>query len=170
MGSTAVRILGIDPGSLKTGFGIIDYQSGQSSYVTSGIIRIAAGPLPERLVTIASGLAEVIDTHAPALVAVEDVFLARDPRAVLKLGQARGAAITTAVTRNLPVGEYAPRLVKQSIVGNGNASKEQVQFMVKKLLSLQGTLQDDAADALAVAICHANHVVGARNTPAGGFG
>lgn len=155
---TIQRILGVDPGSLKTGFGVIDFSAGKFSYVASGIIRINAKPLPERLSIISRGITEIIDQHQPDLFAVEDVFFARDPRAALKLGQARGAAITTAVLREIPVGEYAPRLVKQTVVGNGNADKDQVQFMVKKMLSLDGELKEDAADALAVAICHANHL------------
>jgi crossover junction endodeoxyribonuclease RuvC len=153
-----VRILGVDPGSLKTGFGVIDYYRGKYSYVTSGIIRIAALPLPERLAVISRGISQIIKDHAPHVAAVEDVFFARDPRAALKLGQARGAAITAAVISDLPVSEYAPRLVKQSVVGTGSANKDQVQFMVKKMLSLNGELKEDAADALAVAICHANHI------------
>jgi crossover junction endodeoxyribonuclease RuvC len=152
------RILGIDPGSLKTGFGVIDYQLGKYSYVTSGIIRIASRPLPERLAVISEGISQIVEEYAPQVAAVEDVFFARDPRAALKLGQARGAAITASVIKGLGVSEYAPRLVKQSIVGTGAASKDQVQFMVKKMLSLNGELKEDAADALAVAICHANHL------------
>lgn len=153
----AKRILGIDPGSLKTGFGLVDCHGSQFRYVTSGIIRIAAKPLPERLSIIASGLGELIEQYKPDMFAVEDVFFAKDPRAALKLGQARGAAITMAVLNNLSVGEYAPRLVKQTIVGTGAANKDQVQFMVKKMLSLDGELKEDAADALAVALCHAQH-------------
>lgn len=152
------RILGIDPGSLKTGFGVVDQKGSSFNYVTSGIIRIAAKPLPERLSIIASGLIEIIEQYKPDLFAIEDVFFAKDPRAALKLGQARGAAITVAVLNNLEVGEYAPRLVKQTVVGTGSADKDQVQFMVKKMLSLDGELKEDAADALAVAICHAHHV------------
>ncbi len=153
-----VRILGVDPGSLKTGFGVIDYYRGKYSYVTSGIIRIAALPLPERLAVISRGISQIIKDHAPQVAAVEDVFFARDPRAALKLGQARGAAITAAVISDIAVSEYAPRLIKQSVVGTGSANKDQVQFMVKKMLSLNGELKEDAADALAVAICHANHI------------
>ena len=114
--------------------------------------------MPERLWIISSGLIEIIEQYQPTLFAIEDVFFARDPRAALKLGQARGAAITVAVLNNLEVGEYAPRLVKQTVVGTGGANKEQVQFMVKKMLSLEGELKEDAADALAVAICHAHHL------------
>lgn len=147
---------------MKTGFGVIDYSAGRYNYVASGIIRITVKPLPERLAVISRGITDIIDQYQPDLFAVEDVFFARDPRAALKLGQARGAAITTAVLRDISVGEYAPRLVKQSVVGNGNAGKDQVQFMVKKLLSLDGELKEDAADALAVAICHANHLGIAR--------
>jgi crossover junction endodeoxyribonuclease RuvC len=153
-----IRILGIDPGSLKTGFGVIDVQSGKYRYVTSGIIRIASRPLPERLAIISTGIQQIVEEYGPQVAAVEDVFFARDPRAALKLGQARGAAITASVIHGLSVNEYAPRLVKQSVVGTGAASKDQVQFMVKKMLNLNGELKEDAADALAVAICHANHL------------
>jgi len=130
------------------------------SYVTSGIIRIAAKPLPERLMVITNSLTEIIEQYKPTHFSIEDVFFARDPRAALKLGQARGAAITTAVIHNLPVGEYAPRLIKKTIVGTGAADKDQVQFMVKKMLGLQGELKEDAADALAIAMCHAQFVLG----------
>lgn len=147
----------MDPGSLKTGFGIVDCHGSRFSYVTSGIIRIAAKPLPERLAIISRGLTEIIEQYKPTHFSIEDVFFARDPRAALKLGQARGAAITTAVLHDLPVGEYAPRLIKKTVVGTGAADKDQVQFMVKKMLGLQGELKEDAADALAIAICHAHH-------------
>ena len=148
-------ILGIDPGSRKTGFGVIDVVGVNAEYVTSGIIRLPSGPLPERLKIIYESLSTLIDQYAPAVMAVEDIFLARDPRAALKLGQARGAAIVAGASAGLPVEEYAARSVKQAIVGNGGASKEQVQFMVTRLLKLSAAPAEDAADALAVALCHA---------------
>ena len=151
-------ILGIDPGSRKTGFGIINAGGSNGSkieYVTSGIIRLPTGELPARLKVIFESVAEIIAEYEPTEMAVEDVFFARDPRAALKLGQARGAAIVAGVTAGLPVGEYAARSVKQSVVGTGAASKEQVQHMVKQLLKLPAAPAEDAADALAVALCHA---------------
>ena len=151
------RIVGIDPGSLTTGFGVIDCAGPRRHYVASGIIRLKSKPLPERLATIASGITDIMAKYNPDCAAVEQVFFARDPRAALVLGQARGAAIVALVQAGLPVAEYAARRIKQTVVGSGRASKEQVQFMVKKILALNGTLKEDAADALAVALCHANH-------------
>lgn len=151
-------ILGIDPGSRKTGFGIIragGTNRARTEYVTSGIIRLPTGELPERLKVIFDSLSEIIREHNPQEMAIEDVFFARDPRAALKLGQARGAAIVAGVTAGLAVAEYAARSVKQSVVGSGAAKKEQVQHMVKHLLKLPSTPAEDAADALAVALCHA---------------
>lgn len=151
-------ILGIDPGSRKTGFGIINAAGTNGSklkYVTSGIIRLPTGELPERLKVIFDSVSEIIREHNPLEMAIEDVFFARDPRAALKLGQARGAAIVAGVTAGLAVAEYAARSVKQSVVGSGAAKKEQVQHMVKHLLKLPSTPAEDAADALAVALCHA---------------
>jgi crossover junction endodeoxyribonuclease RuvC len=151
-------ILGIDPGSRKTGFGIINAAGPNGSkveYVTSGIIRLPKGELPARLKIIFDSLSEIIQQYKPDEMAIEDVFFARDPRAALKLGQARGAAIVAGVTAGLSVGEYAARSVKQSVVGTGAADKVQVQHMVKQLLRLPAAPAEDAADALAVALCHA---------------
>lgn len=148
------RILGIDPGSRFTGFGLIDIQSNRLSYVASGVIRIPPTAFPERLGVISRGISEVIETYNPTLVAVEEVFLAKNPSSALKLGQARGAAITAAVLAELPVAEYATRLVKQSIAGTGGADKAQIQYMVTRLLKLSAQPSEDAADALAIAMCH----------------
>jgi len=156
-------ILGIDPGSLKTGFGIIDAKGSKASYVASGIIRLPSVSLPEKLKIICDNVAEVIRTYGPAEMAVEEVFFARDPRAALKLGQARGAAIVAGVQAGLPVAEYSAKTVKQSVVGTGAASKEQVSHMVVRLLKLDAAPREDAADALAVALCHANSRQGAVN-------
>jgi crossover junction endodeoxyribonuclease RuvC len=150
------RILGIDPGSRKTGFGIIDAEGAVTTYVTSGIIRLSEGELPARLKVIFDSVGELIEQHKPELMAVEEVFFARDPRAALRLGQARGAAIVAGVDAELPVAEYSARTVKQAVVGTGSATKEQVQHMVMRLLSLPAAPAEDAADALAVAICHAH--------------
>ena len=149
-------ILGIDPGSQKTGFGIIDSLGGRHRYVTSGVIRLPREALPERLRIIAESVAELVEAHAPSELAIEQVFLARSADAALKLGQARGAAIVPCVTRGLEVSEYSARQIKQSVVGTGAADKAQVQHMVRVLLSLPQAPQEDAADALAAALCHAH--------------
>lgn len=151
-----VRILGIDPGLRITGFGVIDKVGQQLHYVASGCIKTPAGDLPERLKVILSSLGEVIAQHKPDQAAVEKVFVNVNPQSTLLLGQARGAAICAAVLANLPVGEYTALQVKQAVVGNGHAEKEQVQLMVQRLLKLSGTPSPDAADALACAICHAH--------------
>lgn len=152
----AIRILGIDPGLRITGFGILDKQGQQLSYVASGCIKTPDGELPERLKVILNSLGEVIAQHQPHQVAVEKVFVNVNPQSTLMLGQARGAAICAAVLANLPVAEYTALQVKQAVVGNGHAQKEQVQEMVKRLLKLSGIPSPDAADALACAICHAH--------------
>ena len=151
-----MRILGIDPGLRVTGFGILERKGQRLDYVASGCIRTPEGELPERLKSILEGLIEVIAIHDPAEVAIEKVFVNVNPQSTLLLGQARGAAICAAVSRNLPVSEYTALQVKQSVVGQGHAAKEQVQEMVKRLLNLTGIPQADAADGLACAICHAH--------------
>lgn len=148
-------ILGIDPGSRRTGFGLVRDRGGQLSYVASGIVRLAAGSLPARLGIIHASLSEIIDVHAPDQVAIEEVFMARNAASALKLGQARGAAIAACVARGLPVSEYSARQIKQNVVGTGGAAKEQVQYMVRTLLALPSLPGEDAADALACALCHA---------------
>ncbi len=154
---TTYRILGIDPGSVKTGFGVIEISGQRATYVASGIIRVPAGPFPERLGIIYHGISEVISQHQPDQSAVEEVFFASNPQTALKLGQARGAAITAAVNAGLPVAEYAARRVKQTLVGTGAATKQQIQFMVTSLLRLSSQPSEDAADALAIALCHFHH-------------
>ncbi len=149
-------ILGIDPGSLKTGFGIIEHQRGRSTYVTSGIIRLPKAPLPERLKIIYDGVTEIVEEYCPDELSIEEVFMARDAKAAIKLGQARGAAIVACVNHSMPVYEYAPKSIKQAVVGTGNANKEQIQHMVKSLLKLPAAPKEDAADALAAALCHAH--------------
>ena len=151
------RILGVDPGSRKTGYGIIDYHAGKTHYVSSGVIKTdSTSDLAERLKVIFTSLCELIDGHQPEEFAIESVFLAKNANSALKLGQARGAAIVAAVKHDLVVTEYEARKIKQSVVGSGSADKFQVQHMVKSLLGLSRSPQEDAADALAVAICHAN--------------
>jgi crossover junction endodeoxyribonuclease RuvC len=151
-----VRILGIDPGLRVTGFGVLDKTGQQLSYVASGCIKTPDGELPERLKVILESLGEVIAQHQPQQVAVEKVFVNVNPQSTLLLGQARGAAICAAVLAQLPVAEYTALQVKQAVVGNGHAKKEQVQDMVQRLLKLNGSPSPDAADALACAIAHAH--------------
>jgi crossover junction endodeoxyribonuclease RuvC len=152
-----MRILGIDPGLRITGFGVVDQTGSRISYVASGRIRTTPnGDLAQRLKTILDGLAEVINAHQPALVAVEKVFVNVNPSSTLLLGQARGTALCAAVIHGLPVAEYTALQVKQAVVGNGHAQKRQVQEMVRRLLKLAGDPSPDAADALACAICHAH--------------
>jgi len=151
-----MRILGIDPGLRVTGFGVIDKLGQQLVYVASGCIRTPAGELPQRLKSIIDGLGEVIAAYSPEQVVVEKVFVNVNPQSTLLLGQARGAAICAAILKDLPVAEYTALQVKQAVVGNGHAAKEQVQDMVRRLLKLEGDPQADAADALACAICHAH--------------
>ncbi len=151
-----MRILGIDPGLQVTGFGVIDFSNAKLLYVASGCVKSGAGDLAARLKVILEGLKEVIAAHAPGEVAVEKVFVNANPQSTLALGQARGTAICAAVLAGLPVAEYTALQVKQSVVGNGHAAKEQVQHMVRRLLALPGDPAPDAADALACAICHAH--------------
>lgn len=152
------RILGIDPGSRMTGFGVIDVLGQDRHYIASGCIKTPPGAaLPERIRVIVAGLIEVIDAYAPTESAIEQVFVNVNPAATLMLGQARGAAISALVLKKLAVAEYTALQVKQSVVGHGKAAKEQVQHMVVHALKLSGTPQSDAADALAVALTHANH-------------
>ena len=166
----AVRILGIDPGLGVTGYGVVEKAGTRLAYVASGRIRSdQARSLAERLATILEGLAEVIESHRPAEVAVEKVFVNVNPQSTLLLGQARGAAICAAVLARLPVSEYTALQVKQAVVGQGHARKEQVQEMVKRLLALPGHPSTDAADALACAICHAHGGQGLGRLATAGF-
>lgn len=153
-----VRILGIDPGSQRTGVGIIDMLPDGRLHAVhhQPLSLLAADDFPQRLRLLLDGLWQLIDRFRPDEVAIEQVFLSNNPMSALKLGQARGAAIAACVARDLPVSEYAARLVKQATVGKGSADKTQVQHMVGVLLALQVRLQADAADALAVAITHAH--------------
>ena len=154
------RILGIDPGSRATGYGVIESGGGRYTYLVCGVIRTSGSlSLPERLKEIYDGICEVIESHRPMTVAVEDLFVSVNPRSALKLGHARGVAILAAVQHGLPVYEYTPRVVKQGLTGYGQAGKEQVQQMVRALLKLSASPSQDASDALAVAICHANQSV-----------
>lgn len=150
------RILGIDPGSRTTGFGIIDLIGRDYVYVASGCIKtIPNDELAGRVGIIVRHLSEIIDTYQPTQTAIEKVFVNVNPAATLMLGQARGAAIAALVLRDLPVYEYTALQVKQAVVGQGKAAKEQVQHMVVQMLRLSGAPQADAADGLAVALTHA---------------
>jgi len=165
----AIRILGVDPGLRVTGFGLIQRTGQKLVYITSGVIRTPNAELPLRLKAILDSLNEVIAQHQPAQVAVEKVFVNVNPQSTLLLGQARGAAICAAVSCGLPVSEYTALQVKQAVVGNGHAAKEQVQAMVRRLLGLPGDPSADAADALACAICHAHGGQGLGVIPTAGY-
>ena len=152
-----MRILGIDPGLRTTGFGVIEKEGSRLSYIASGTVTTASGAdLPERLKTILVSLTEIIGTYRPECAAIETVFLNVNPSSTLLLGQARGAAICALVGADLAVSEYSALQVKQAVTGHGKAQKKQVQEMVRRLLLLPAPPKSDAADALAVAICHAN--------------
>jgi len=149
-----MRILGIDPGSRVTGFGIIDVDGDRATLVRHGIIRTGTGEFTERLGVIFAELRSLIEQYQPSEAAVETVFVSHNAASALKLGQARGAAVCAVISHGLAVAEYSPRSIKQAIVGRGGADKVQVQHMVSVLLQLQDTPVEDAADALAVALCH----------------
>ena len=154
------RIIGIDPGSRITGYGVIDSNQGKISFVACGVVKSSADiSFAGRLNQIFDGINEVIQIHEPTVAAIEDVFLASNPRSALKLGQARGSAVVAVMQNGLQVYDYSPRVIKQAVVGYGQAAKEQVQHMVRVLLGLSGSPSSDAADALAVAICHANQFI-----------
>ncbi|KAF1690791.1 crossover junction endodeoxyribonuclease RuvC [Pseudoxanthomonas taiwanensis] len=152
------RILGIDPGSQRTGVGIIDVDAtGRARHVHhQALVLLGEGGFAQRLRRLLDGLGALIDEYRPDEAAIEQVFVGRSPESALKLGQARGAAISAVVLRDLPVSEYAAREVKLAVVGTGGAEKAQVQHMVAAMLGLSGRLQADAADALAVALTHAH--------------
>ncbi|TXR54971.1 crossover junction endodeoxyribonuclease RuvC [Reinekea thalattae] len=157
-------ILGVDPGSRKTGFGLINQVGSRLEYIASGVIRVHKEPtMAHRLDLIFSSLVEIIDQYCPQQMAIEEVFMGRGPDAAIKLGQARGAAMIAGTQAKLEVYEYAARKVKQAVAGNGGATKEQVGYMVQSLLKLPGVPQEDAADALAVAACHAYTATGLIN-------
>lgn len=150
------RILGIDPGSRTTGYGIVDSDGVRTRYVASGAIHVGHEDWPDRLGTIFEQVVELVQAYEPDELAVEQLIFARDPTAALKLGQARGAVICACLAGGLTVREYAPKSVKAAVVGTGAADKRQVQHMVRVLLSLMASPGEDEADALAIAICHAH--------------
>ncbi len=153
-----MRLLGLDPGLLHTGWGIIDADGSRLSFVAAGVIhsRVKAA-IADRLVEIHDGLRKIIDLWQPAEAAVEETFVNKNPASALKLGIARGVALLTPALFGLPVSEYPANLVKKSVVGAGHADKRQIQMMVRTLLPASSADSPDAADALAVAICHAHH-------------
>lgn len=148
------RVLGIDPGSRITGFGLVDVNGRDFRYLESGCIRMSDADFPQRLRQIFTGITQIVEDYQPDMLAIEKVFVKNNVASALKLGQARGAAICAAVMGDLQVSEYSPTEVKKAIVGNGRAGKEQVQHMVCALLQLKGLPQVDASDALAIALCH----------------
>lgn len=147
-------VLGIDPGSRITGYGIIAIRENKPFYLTSGCIKLKDDAMADRLHKIFSSISQLIREYQPERAAIEEVFMHRNPSSALKLGQARGAAMVAIASHHIPLGEYSARQVKQSVVGYGAAQKSQVQHMVCTLLQLDGTPQTDAADALAIALCH----------------
>lgn len=151
------RVLGIDPGSRITGYGIVDELPGRVALVASGCIRTESESFPERLRRIYEGVFTVAENYRPTEIAIEQVFAHKNMDSALKLGQARGAAICGGIAAGLPVHEYGARAVKLALVGKGSAEKQQVQHMVRILLSFREPLSLDASDALAVALCHIHH-------------
>ena len=154
-----MKLIGLDPGLQNTGWGIIQVDGNRLQFVADGTVHSNKSlSLAERLLQLHDGLAAVMDAHKPDAAAVEETFVNKNPTSTLKLGQARGVALLVPAQRNIPVSEYTPNLVKKTIVGTGHASKEQIQMMVKTILpGCREGLSADAADALAVAICHAHH-------------
>ena len=155
--SDTLRVLGIDPGSQITGYGVVDFGRDTLSYVTSGCIRTQGDAFTERLKEIFREVAGLVGRYEPDQIAMERVFMHRNADSALKLGQARGAAICAGQQAGLEVFEYAPREIKLAVVGTGSAHKEQVNHMVCRLLALRQQLQNDESDGLAIAICHAQH-------------
>jgi crossover junction endodeoxyribonuclease RuvC len=151
-----LRILGIDPGSRLTGFGVLDCEGDKATYVASGAVNSMKGDFPERLKLIFRSVSEIVAEYRPDVVAIESVFMHRNAGSALKLGHARSAAICATFEFDIDVFEYAPREIKQAIVGTGAATKDQIQHMIRHLLKLEGDPSEDAADALAAALCHAN--------------
>lgn len=163
-------ILGIDPGSRKTGFGVVETTKAGNRYVSSGVIKLPVeAPLAIRLKVLAESLNEIIDEYSPTLAAIEEVFMNKSAGSALKLGQARGAAMVICATHDLDVYEYATRQIKQAVVGTGGATKEQVQHMVTRLLRLPAVPGEDASDALAAALCHISGDAVRRATGARAF-
>ncbi len=151
---TKRRILGIDPGSRLTGFGVVDFDGGKAVYIASGTVKSVEGAFADRLRQIFDSIGDIVDEFRPDIVSIESVFMHKNAGSALKLGHARSAAICATFKHGTEVFEYAPREIKQAVVGTGAATKEQVQHMVVSILSLDGSPAPDAADALAAALCH----------------
>jgi crossover junction endodeoxyribonuclease RuvC len=167
------RILGIDPGSRLTGFGVLDSRQDSATYVASGAVNTIEGAFNDRLKRIFQSICEIVTEYRPDVVAIESVFVHKNANSALKLGHARSAAICATFEFDIEVFEYAPREIKQAVVGKGSATKEQVQHMVRAMLDLDGEPSPDAADALATALCHANQrgfiaKLGGKKVMAGG--
>ena len=159
----AIRLIGLDPGLRRSGWGVIEVEGNSLVHVASGAVTSdAKAPLAERLSQLFTALTDVISLHQPAEAAVEETFVNKNPASTLKLGQARGAVMLASAQLGLPVAEYAANLIKKSLVGNGHADKNQIQAMINILLPGAKPETADAADALAVAVCHAHH----RRAPA----
>jgi crossover junction endodeoxyribonuclease RuvC len=152
--TTRKRILGIDPGSRLTGFGVVDFDGDKALYVASGTVKSIDGAFADRLRQIFESIGSIVDEYRPDIVAIESVFMHKNAGSALKLGHARSAAICATFAHGAEVHEYAPREIKQAVVGTGAATKEQVQHMVVSILTLEGVPAPDAADALATALCH----------------
>jgi len=151
-----LKIIGIDPGLVQTGFGIINVRDNHVSLIDYGIIKpVSRDTLSNRLLTIFNNMCEIISNYNPQVFAIEDVFYGKNVKSAMRLGQARGAAMVAAASKGIPIYEYSARKVKQSVTGNGNAHKSQIQFMVKAKLQMDHNPEPiDAADALAIALCH----------------
>lgn len=150
----ALKILGIDPGSRKTGFGLVESGRYHPSYIASGVIRVEKLPGAQRLRAIFESVIQLIEQYQPDVLAIEKVFVHKNPNSAIKLGQARGVILCAAAIKDLPIMEYTPTQIKSTIVGQGHAGKDAVQLMVQNLLKLTAKPQEDAADALACALCH----------------
>ena len=148
------RVLGIDPGSRKAGFGIIESGRYNPNYIASGVINVIKLSGSQRLKVIFESVVQIIEQYNPDVMSIEKMFVYKNPSSAIKLGQARGVILCAAALHDIPIMEYTPTQIKSTIVGQGHASKEQVQYMVTNLLKLTQTPQEDAADALAVALCH----------------
>ncbi len=163
-----MTVLGVDPGTLSTGFGVIGCSDGAVYYIASGSVKNSGGDsIPDRLSKIYERIADVIRTYRPDEFAIESAFYGKNAQSALKLGQARGVAMLAAVQTDIAIAEYSPREVKRALVGNGAASKKQVGYMVRKLLRIEsGSMLHDASDALAVAICHIHRALRPEHEPA----
>ena len=161
-----ITILGVDPGSRITGYGVVAMDGARAVHVASGCIDVAALDVPERLKTIYDGLADIVQEYAPDHAVIEKIFMSRNPDSALKLGQARGTAIVACARMGVPVFEYSANEIKKAVVGRGHAGKPQVQHMIKALLCLSSAPAPDAADALAAALCHGNTQYGLRGVRA----